>query len=110
MTPIWTRFVWPMVSSERDSSRSLPRDHLCALRDWRNAPASVTLGGVQPGVRREIVLVVLLVAVAAFLRFWRLDQMEFKGDETGAIDLGLALLDARPWATAAHWLRHESSG
>ena len=56
-------------------------------------------------MKRESIFPASLVAAAAFLRLWRLRQMEFKGDERESIELGLRLLRERPWTSAASWPR-----
>jgi hypothetical protein len=63
-------------------------------------------------MRREFTYALLLVLGAAVLRFWNLEQMEFKLDEREALDMGQAILQSRPWATAAHWPQYSlrSSG
>jgi hypothetical protein len=53
---------------------------------------------------RSLVLFILL-ALAALVRFWDLPSMEFKGDEQGALTLGIRLIEERPWATSAPWPR-----
>jgi Dolichyl-phosphate-mannose-protein mannosyltransferase len=40
-----------------------------------------------------------LIALGVTLRVARLDLMEFKGDEQAALNLGLQLLNDRPWST-----------
>ncbi len=45
------------------------------------------------------VLAFVLVAAGLLLRIARLDLMEFKGDEQEALNLGIRLLNDRPWST-----------
>src|SRR5262249_22300915 len=54
-------------------------------------------------MRRDRLLLVLLLVLGAFLRLHDLGSMEFKADEQEALNLGIGLLSDRPWATSAAW-------
>ena len=47
-----------------------------------------------------------ILAIGAVLRLHNLQMMEFKGDEQEALNLGMRLLDAHPWSSAAPWPTH----
>ena len=46
------------------------------------------------------------MATAALLRLWLPWTIEFKADEQEALNLGMRLLDERPWSSANPWPRH----
>lgn len=58
---------------------------------------------VEPGSRRETAYVTLLLGVALWLRLWGLQEMEFKADEMESLNLGMRILDTRPWFTGARF-------
>jgi len=53
--------------------------------------------------RRSTLVAAALVLLGTVLRMGQLFSVEFKLDEQEAVNLGLRLLDARPWATSAPW-------
>jgi hypothetical protein len=47
-----------------------------------------------------------LISLGAALRLRDISSMEFKADERNALDLGIRLLDARPWSSTQPWPTH----
>lgn len=52
------------------------------------------------------VLAAFWIAIGLALRLAVLDTVEFKGDERAALELGIGLLEERPWSSDAPWPRH----
>lgn len=60
----------------------------------------------RPSLRKTPLIVLGFVGIGLLLRLYELELMEFKGDEQEAINLGIRLLNERPWSSDHPWPTH----